>query len=135
MRSRSCPMAVDPGRVIYVDGRNRDDLPAQWNGVSSGHWDGDTLKVETVRIRGETLQAGYPISEHARLIETYRLINGGKTLEVDATFEDPSYYTESLRQVMYLDSHPELRVTDYGCEEGKDDMIETAQKGGGNGHE
>jgi hypothetical protein len=129
----------EPGRIIYVDGRKRDDLPPQWNGVSSGHWDGDALQVVTIKIRGETLQAGYPISEHARLLETYRLINDGKRLEVDATFEDPTYYTEALRQVMYLDPHPELRVTDYSCEEGKEDMIETAQKttqkGGGNGHE
>jgi hypothetical protein len=115
-----------PGRIIYLDGRTPENSLPQWNGTSVGHWVGETLNVETVKIRGETLQPGYPISEDARLIEEFHLIKGGKQLEVDATFEDPTYYTEPLRKAIYLDRHPELQVTDYSCEEGKDDMIETA---------
>jgi hypothetical protein len=112
-------------RVIYLDARNHDNALPQWNGHSVGRWVGDTFKVETVKIRGEALQRGYPISADAKLFENFRLIKGGKVLEVDATFEDPTYYNESLHKIMYLDRHPELEVTDYSCEEGKDDMIET----------
>jgi hypothetical protein len=116
----------EAGRVIYLDGRSHDNSLPQWNGHSVGHWEGEALKVETAKIRGEAMQRGYPISEDARLLENFHLIRGGKVLEVDATFEDPAYYTEPLHKVMYLERHPELQVTDYSCEEGKEDMIETA---------
>jgi hypothetical protein len=120
----------DPSRVVYLDGRSHDNVLPQWNGHSVGHWVGDSLQVETAKIRGEALQRGYPISEDARLLETFRLIKGGKVLEVNATFEDPTYYSEPLHKIMYLDRHPELQVTDYSCEEGKEDMIETALEKG-----
>jgi hypothetical protein len=119
-----------PGRLIYLDGRSHEDALPQWNGHSVGRWVGDTLKVETVKVRGEALQRGYPISEDAKLLESFRLINGGKVLQVEATFEDPTYYTEPLHKLMLLERHPELQVTDYSCEEGKDDMIETALEKG-----
>ena len=126
-----------PGRVVYLDGRNHDEAVPQWNGHSVGHWEGAALKVETVKIRGDALrrpngptQQGYPISADARLIEVFHLIDGGKKLEVDATFEDPAFYSEPLHRVMYLERHPELQLTDYSCEEGKDDMIETASHAG-----
>jgi hypothetical protein len=116
-----------PGRVVYLDAGKHDRVPAQWNGVSTGHWQGSSLEVQTSAIRGDELQGGYPISDQAHLTEVFHLIRGGKTLEVDATFEDPTYYTEPLHKLMYLDAHPDLQLTDYSCEEGKEDMIETAE--------
>jgi hypothetical protein len=119
-----------PGRVVYLDGRQHGDAVPQWNGHSIGHWEGETLKVDTARIRGDALQQGYPISADAKLIEVFHLVDGGKRLEVDATFEDPAFYSQTLHRVMYLERHPELQLTDYSCEEGKEDMIETASHAG-----
>lgn len=128
------PDGYFPARVVYLDGRNHDQLPPQWNGLSTGHWQGQTLHVETVGIRGEELQPGYPISENARLTEDYHLEQGGKVLEIDATFEDPTYYTEPLHRLYYLQSRPDLQLTDYSCEEGKADMIESAESSAPGAH-
>ncbi len=126
-----------PARIIYLDARTHANAVQQWNGHSVGHWVGSTLKVETVKIRGEVMNPLanmllWPVSENARLLEEFSLINGGKTLQVMATFDDPTYYSEPLKKLMYLERHADnLEVTDYTCEEGKDDMIETALKNGG----
>ncbi len=122
-----------PGRTLFLDGRGHDNAVPQWNGHSVARWEGDTLKVETVKIRGESvpMQGKWPLSENAKLLEEFKLTNGGKTLQVRATFEDPQYYAEPLRMMMYLDRRPDIEVTDYTCEEGKDDMIETALQSSG----
>jgi hypothetical protein len=116
-----------PARVIYLDGRSQAKAVPQWNGHSVGHWEGNTLKVETVKIRGELMDifGNWPESEDAKLFEEFTLIRGGTILEVKATYEDPTYYREPLHRIMYLERHPELQVTDYTCEEGKEDMAET----------
>jgi hypothetical protein len=136
--SRSIAMLADgggPGRIVYLDGRHDEKRPPQWNGHSTGHWDRSTLKVVTTGIRGDSVGFGFgqgwPLSERAQLLEEYTLIHEGKQLQVLATFEDPIYYKEPMRKIMYLDRHPELEVTDYTCDEGKDDMIETVVKDGG----
>ncbi len=116
-----------PARVIYLDGRSHAKAAPQWNGHSVGHWEGNTLKVETVKIRGEIMNVfgDWPESENAKVFEEFTLIRGGTILEVKATYEDPAYYREPLHKIMYLERHPELEVTDYTCEEGKEDMVET----------
>ena len=91
-------------RYIYTDGRK---LPAQgepqawWYGYSVGHWEGDTLVVETNNLRGaETSEndgwldvRGSPYSEQARFTEKFRRPMFGK-LEIDVTVEDPKSYTK-----------------------------------------
>jgi hypothetical protein len=122
-----------PGRVIFLGGRPGAKQPPQWNGHSTGHWEGQTLKVVTEGIRGDSvgMGQGWPLSAKGRLFEEYTLVPGGKQLQVLATLDDPEYYTEPLSKIMFLDRHPELQVTDYTCDEGKEDMIETVVKDGG----
>ena len=87
-------------REIWFDGRavpSGDDLlnlGPSWYGMSVGHWEGDTLVVETVGLdpRAWVDIYGYPKSEDARLIERYT--RRGDTLEMVATLIDPAYYTE-----------------------------------------
>jgi len=114
-----------PSRIIYLDGRGQENAVPQWNGHSVGRWEGNTLKVETEKIRGAVMNVfgNWPQSENAKLYEEFSLVNGGRTLKVSATYEDPTYYTESLHKIMYLDRHPELEVTDYTCDEGREDSI------------
>ncbi len=91
-------------RYIYMDGRS---LPPQgepqpfWYGYSVGHWDGDTLVVETNNLRGAEdgpsdgwLDVrGSPYSEEARFVERFRRPAFGK-LEIDITVTDPKSYTK-----------------------------------------
>jgi hypothetical protein len=91
-------------RHIYMDGRK---LPPQgepqpwWYGYSVGHWDGDTLIVETNNLRGaeDSLYDGWldvngsPYSEQAKFTEKIRR-PAYDHLQIDLTLEDPKAYTK-----------------------------------------
>ena len=83
-------------RRIFLDGRE----PAEEHtllGHSSGRYEDDTLLVETTLIR-EQPNPGPPLqvlqSDQLRVIERYRTIDDGRTLEATITIDDPKYYTE-----------------------------------------
>lgn len=91
-------------RHIYMDGRK---LPPQgepeplWYGYSVGHWDGDTLVVETNNLRGAEDSKfdgwldvnGSPYSEQAKFTEKFRRPTYDH-LQIDITVDDPKAYTK-----------------------------------------
>jgi hypothetical protein len=91
-------------RHIYMDGRK---LPPPgepqpwWYGYSVGHWEGDTLVVETNNLRGaeDSVNDGWldvngsPYSEQAKFTERFRRPTFGH-LQIDITLEDPKAYTK-----------------------------------------
>ncbi len=84
--------AYNETRHIYTDGRPMPPVEDLWptvTGTSIGHWEGDTLVVETVMVTNPNafFQGAPPLSEQARYRERIRL--DGDTLRVDMTIEDP----------------------------------------------
>jgi hypothetical protein len=84
-------------RQIFMDGRpapNNDPQP-WWFGYSRGHWEGDTLVVETTGFRDDVWLDvnGAPLTSAGKLIERFRRPNFG-TLEIDITIDDPKAYTK-----------------------------------------
>ena len=110
-------------RIIYTDGRSfdRSVLP-QWAGYSIGHWDGDTLVVETKNFKGDYLRR-FPMSDSAKVTEYFKLAADKKSLSVKTIFEDPKYFTEPMGSMAYYNSHPEADVIEDVCLEGLKDMI------------
>lgn len=91
-------------RIIYMDGRDFPDVPLHtWNGYSIGHYEGDTLVIETRDVIGwesENNQRwldrlGHPFSDEVRIIERIRRIDAGN-LEITVTIEDPVAYEEPM---------------------------------------
>lgn len=83
-------------RQIYTDGRrHRTDLVPSWMGDSTGHWEGDTLVVETVNFNDKTWidRRGVPHSEELRVVERIRRTDDN-SLQVDITIDDPVAFTE-----------------------------------------
>jgi hypothetical protein len=84
-------------RWIYLDGRKHPDpdytLPT-YNGDSIGHWDGETLVVDTQNFETghHWIQSGVPVGEKLRIRERWRLTEGGKVLEIQLTMTDPQYW-------------------------------------------
>ena len=102
-------------RMIYMDGREFPELPLHsWNGYSIGHYEDDTLVIETRHIIGwesETQQRwidrlGHPFSDDLRLIERIRKTDEG-TLENEVTIDDPIAYTKTFTGIL------RFRETDY----------------------
>jgi hypothetical protein len=82
-------------RVIYLDGRQHTDpdvVVRTFNGESIGRWEGDTLVIDTrhfTDLDKHWVDQGIPASKDFRMIERYRLINNGNTLEGEWTLIDP----------------------------------------------
>lgn len=84
--------AYNETRHIYTDGRPMPPLEDLWptvTGTSIGHWEGDTLVIETIMVTNPNLffQGNPPLSEEARYVERIRL--DGDRLRSDVTIEDP----------------------------------------------
>ena len=91
-------------RKIYLDGRKlppQGEPQAWWYGYSVGHWEGDTLVVETNNLRGEEDGPsdgwmdvnGSPYSQQAKFTERIRRPTLGH-LQIDLTIEDAKAYTK-----------------------------------------
>lgn len=81
-------------RHVYLDGPVKLDEPdPNWEGHSSGWWDGDALKIETIGFNGEQWldTAGLPQSPDMKVSETLKLLDAS-TLEDTVTIEDAKYY-------------------------------------------
>ena len=81
----------DMMRVVFMDGRKPDaTTPDTKVGYSVGHWDGDTLVVETTHLEaGTILNNGLGHSNKASLIERFRVSADGSELLSTQEFEDP----------------------------------------------
>ncbi len=96
-----------------------EDIPPSWNGVSTGHWEGDTLVVETTGFNGYTRldTAGHPHSRQLKLINTFRLADA-RTIEHTVTVHDPKTYTRDWMNVRTWKLKPASDVVmEYSCEE------------------
>ena len=84
-------------RHIYTDGRPMPDAIDLWptvTGTSVGHWEGDTLVIETVMVKtpSDFFHGAPPLSEEARYVERIHL--DGARLVSDITIEDPVTLSE-----------------------------------------
>jgi hypothetical protein len=111
-------------RQIFTDNRElpKDPQPS-FHGYSSGHWEGDTLVVETNGFRdGMWLdRGGSPMTDAAKLTERFRRVNYGN-LEIEVTVDDPKAYTEpwtvTLHQFIVLNTD----LLEYFCQENEKDQ-------------
>jgi hypothetical protein len=84
-------------QLIPTDGRpHRDTVPPSYRGDAVGHWDGDTLVVDKTNFTDSNwISAEGRVSWHSdalHIVERYRRVDA-KTLEVEATLEDPKVLT------------------------------------------
>ena len=80
-----------------MDGRPLpgNDAEPWWYGYSTGHWDGDTLVVETNGFRDDVWLdvEGSPLTKSGKMTERFRRVNYGN-LEIEVTVDDPKAYTK-----------------------------------------
>jgi len=92
-------------RRIYLNRPHPKDLLPTWNGDSIGHWEGDTLVVDTIGFNDKSWLSGNmaPHTEETRLIERMRQIqhNGNTYIEVAAVVEDRKALTSAYTYTRY----------------------------------
>ena len=109
-------------RIIHTDGRSHPkDLDATWFGDSIGHWEGDTLVVDTVGIDERTWldTAGHEHSDQLHLAERFQKVDNN-TIKWTVTFEDPKFFTESWSVTLPI-SRQNTEIMSYSCEENEKD--------------
>jgi hypothetical protein len=85
-------------KIIPIDGRgHRDDVAPSYRGDSVGHWEGDTLVVDSTNFNGQNWLFDHGnvsfYSDALHVIERYRRIDAN-TLEIATTIEDPKMITQ-----------------------------------------
>jgi hypothetical protein len=90
-----------------------------WYGESVGHYEGDTLVVDTIGLNTKTFvdQFRTPHTEKLHVIERWHMINGGKTMEVDVTVEDPDTFYQPWQGLVRWD-RVQQPVEEWVCVEG-----------------
>lgn len=110
-------------RIIYTDGRKPDPDATGWMGRSIGHWEGDTLVVETTGVNEEAWLdgEGTPVSPRQKITERFTLADGGKTLEVVLKVDDPEVFLQPVYRKLVYNLKNEWEIKDYVCNEGNRD--------------
>jgi hypothetical protein len=106
-------------RTVFTDGR---PLPADpnptWMGYSIGHWDGDTLVVETAGFNDRSWLdiEGHPHTEALRITERYHRRDFGH-LDLEVTIDDPKTFTRPFSLKIVKTLMPDTDLLESVCED------------------
>jgi hypothetical protein len=107
-------------RQIFLDGRKLpdNDPTPWWYGYSVGHWEGDTLVVETTNLRdGGWLDIwGSPLTDKAKITERYTRPKFGQLI-IDVTIDDPKAYTKPFTVRFNQRLSPSDELIEFICNE------------------
>jgi hypothetical protein len=104
-------------RQVWMDGRAHPKDPnPNWLGHSIGHWDGDTLVVDSVGFNDRTWldDAGHPHTEQLHVIEKYSRIDA-LTMRYDVEIDDPGAYTQPWTSSSSLSFRPGQKLAEDIC--------------------
>lgn len=106
-------------REIYTDGRKHDtSLGPSWMGDSIGHWEGDTLVVDTINFNDKTWldRIGHPHSDALHLVERMKRADHDTFVD-DMTIEDPKAYTKPMTTQLVYQLKPDWHILEQFCED------------------
>jgi hypothetical protein len=110
---------IHDARIIPIDGSPHPPASVRsWHGDPRGHWEGNTLVVESTNFSGhDTLRNIGIQTERLRMVERFTAVNSG-TLLYKVTIDDPTIYTSpwSIEFPFLRDS--EYQMFEYACHEG-----------------
>jgi hypothetical protein len=109
-------------RVIPTrGGPHQADLDPTWMGDSIGHWEGDTLVVDTIAFNDKTeLPGGFKHTESLHVVERFRRAEF-ENLQYEATVEDPNVFEKPWKLTRTFPLRPELeKVDEFVCENNRD---------------
>ncbi|HEX4275759.1 MAG TPA: hypothetical protein VHZ74_10410 [Bryobacteraceae bacterium] len=125
-------------RIIPVDGSPH--LPSsvrQWNGDSRGHWESNTLVVDTTNYNGKGQAAtsaatgrvkGIPQSEKLHVVERFTRTDAD-TISYEVTIDDPEVYTKPWKVAIPLVRDADYRIYEYACHEGNEAVANVLRNG------
>jgi len=125
-------------RIIPLNGQPH--LPSnikEWNGDARGHWEGNTLVVDTTNYNNQGWIAtsaatgrikGIPQSEALHVVERFTRTDAN-TILYEATIDDPNEYTRPWKVEIPLTRDDDYKIYEYACHEGNH-AVENILRGG-----
>jgi hypothetical protein len=115
---------VHEARVIPLDGRAHVSKNIRtYMGDGRGHWEGNTLVVETTNFTDKTDVNGTPHSEDLRLVERFTRVSADE-LAYDLTINDPKTWTKPWTMHIPYPSDPTYTIYEYACHEANYGMLD-----------
>jgi hypothetical protein len=107
-------------RIVYLDGRPHSDpdvVVRSWNGESIGRWDGDALVIDTRFFVGHHhwIDSGIPASEDLHIVERVRMINEGRTLQIEYTLSDPKSWVGEWKYTKRWNRVDDRDIAEVSC--------------------
>jgi len=112
-------------RRVYLDVPHSADPKPSWYGESVGHYEGDTLVVDTIGLNDKTFVDNYrtPHTGKLHVVERYRLVEDGKTLEVAFRVDDPDTFYQPWSAIGRL-RRVQMPMHEEACAENNQQLID-----------
>jgi hypothetical protein len=104
-------------RLIRLEDKAHPAGVEQYLGTSRGHWEGDTLVVETEGLTDKTNINDAQNSKSLKITERFRRIDP-EMIEYVGTFNDPETFEAPFTYRLMLTAFPDYRIYEYSCHEG-----------------
>ena len=107
-------------RRIYLNVPHSENPKPSWYGESVGHYEGDTLVIDTVGLNDKTFVDNFrtPHSDKLHVVERLRLVEGGRFLEAEVVIDDPAVFLKPLH-VTKRSRRVEATLAEWRCAAGE----------------
>jgi hypothetical protein len=97
-------------RRIHLNAPHSENILPSWYGDSVGHYEGDTLVVDTIGINNKAFVDSYrtPHSEKMHVIERWRVSDNGEGIEVHISINDPDTFNQPWQAVRRFEREPAI---------------------------
>jgi hypothetical protein len=95
-------------RRIHLGVPHTQNPKSSFYGESVGRYEGDTLVIDTIGLNNKTVLDAYrtPHSDKLHVTERWRMVDGGKTLEVQILVEDPEAFNQPFQMMQRYERVP-----------------------------
>ncbi|PWT99107.1 MAG: hypothetical protein C5B51_27820 [Terriglobia bacterium] len=117
-------------RQVFTDGRALPEDPnPTWWGYSVGHWEGDTLVVESAGFNDRSWLdfSGHPHTEALRVTERFQRRDFGH-MQLQITLDDPKTFTKPVTIALGVNFVPDTEMLEYVCNENEKDSVHLVGK-------
>lgn len=112
-------------RHVYMDVPHSPNPKPSWYGDSIGHYEGDTLVVDTIGLSPKAVIDNYhtPHTDKLHVIERYHLTDGGKQLEADLLVDDPGTFYQPWQAMQHYTKVRNRPMLEENCSENNDNTF------------
>jgi hypothetical protein len=112
-------------RHIYLNVPHSTNLQPSWYGESVGHYEGDTLVVDTIGMNDKTFIDNFrtPHTEKLHVVERFKMIDDGKTLQVTFRIDDPDTFYQPWSAIGKL-RRVQMPMHEEACAENNQNLID-----------